>query len=239
MYPGSHSDVGGGYRPGALGISPLPELSMSLITGLNMYKAARLAGVPLLDWTQIDQAVRDSLTPNEKTLASFNAYVKDAAISNGPVESVHRQHMAHYFSYRFKHRDNFTNVGPFSTASSKINGDDKYSDQTALQKTQAALIDRLKMNMVKPEVTNWDPKTVAKDHQAMKKKMNLTPSYPDKVAYEIAERINVAALTPAIEKFCGEYIHDSMAGFINFGVNEYSTNSLGLAKFRTVFKGND
>jgi hypothetical protein len=239
MYPGSHSDVGGGYRPGALGISPLPELSMSLITGLNMYKAARLAGVPLLDWTQIDQAVRDSLTPNEKTLASFNAYVKDAAISNGPVESVHRQHMAHYFSYRFKHRDNFTNVGPFSTASSKINGDDKYSDQTALQKTQAVLIDRLKMNMVKPEVTNWDPKTVAKDHQAMKKKMNLTPSYPDKVAYEIAERINVAALTPAIEKFCGEYIHDSMAGFINFGVNEYSTNSLGLAKFRTVFKGND
>jgi len=37
----------------------------------------------------------------------------------------------------------------------------------------------------------------------------------------------------------GRYVHDSMAGFISMGMNEYASNGIGIAKFRTVFKGND
>lgn len=239
MYPGSHSDVGGGYRPGALGISPSPELSMSLITGANMYKAARLAGVPLLPWTELDPDVQKSLTPNDETVANFNAYIKDAAVTNGPVESMHRQHMAHYFSYRFKYRGQFASLAPFSTASATKNKDDDYSDQVALQMTQTALLKRLSLGMVNPAATDWEPKTVAKLHKDFKKASGLVANDQERVTYEIAEHINTSALTPAIEKFCGNYIHDSMAGFINFGMDEYSKNGLGLAKFRTVFKGND
>jgi len=30
-----------------------------------------------------------------------------------------------------------------------------------------------------------------------------------------------------------------MAGFIDMGMDEYQMNSIGILKFRTVFKGND
>ena len=55
----------------------------------------------------------------------------------------------------------------------------------------------------------------------------------------MAERINVLDVSPAIERFCERYIHDSMAGFIGMGLDEYAANNIGIAKFRTVFKGND
>jgi hypothetical protein len=239
MYPGSHSDLGGGYAPGALGIAERPEFSMSVLPGVNMYKAARLAGVPLLAWNELKKYVRESLTPDENTIQNFNAYLKDAKIGSGPVESMHRRHMAHYFSYRFKYRGQFTSQPPFSTASALKKGDDVYSDQAALQMTKTALLKRLSLGMVNPAATDWEPKTVAKLHQNFIKASGLQSSYQERVAYEIAEHVNTTALTPAIEKFCANYIHDSMAGFINFGMNEYSKNGLGIAKFRTVFKGND
>ena len=68
---------------------------------------------------------------------------------------------------------------------------------------------------------------------------NFKSTYAENLTYDIADRINLHALTPAIENLCANYIHDSMAGFINFGVNEFALNGLGIAKFRAVFKGND
>ena len=105
--------------------------------------------------------------------------------------------------------------------------------------TQTALLKRLSLDLVNPIATDWEPKAVAKTHKEMQKASGLTASYKDLVAYEIAERINITALTPAIENLCANYIHDSMAGFINFGMNEYSYNGIGLGKFRSIFKGND
>jgi hypothetical protein len=67
----------------------------------------------------------------------------------------------------------------------------------------------------------------------------LSASLPDRHLFEVAERINVLDVSPAIERFCERYIHDSMAGFIGMGLDEYAANNIGIVKFRTVFKGND
>jgi uncharacterized protein (DUF2235 family) len=48
MCPGAHSDVGGGYAPGALGISSTPDSMMATIPGHSMYREALKSGVPLL-----------------------------------------------------------------------------------------------------------------------------------------------------------------------------------------------
>jgi uncharacterized protein (DUF2235 family) len=53
MYPGAHSDVGGGYAPGDLGVSPVQDDFISMITGQHMYHEARKAGVPLLPLEQL------------------------------------------------------------------------------------------------------------------------------------------------------------------------------------------
>lgn len=49
IYPGMHSDVGGGYGLRTQGRSPTEGGLLSQIPLLHMHKAARLAGVPLLD----------------------------------------------------------------------------------------------------------------------------------------------------------------------------------------------
>ncbi|MCE1208761.1 MAG: DUF2235 domain-containing protein, partial [Spirochaetia bacterium] len=43
MHPGAHSDVGGGYAPSALGVSPSQDSFMSIIPGVNMYHEAKRA----------------------------------------------------------------------------------------------------------------------------------------------------------------------------------------------------
>ena len=60
--------------------------------------------------------------------------------------------------------------------------------------------------------------------------------------YTMADTINPQSLSPAIEEFLGNHVHDSMAGFIEMGgnwTNEYAINGLGILKFRKIFKGND
>jgi hypothetical protein len=58
-------------------------------------------------------------------------------------------------------------------------------------------------------------------------------------AFEVAQCIRVEAVTLEIETFFDRYIHDSEAGFIDMGMNEYEYNGIGIVKFRTVYKGND
>jgi hypothetical protein len=57
--------------------------------------------------------------------------------------------------------------------------------------------------------------------------------------YQVAKAIDTKKLTPEIETFFDKYIHDSMAGFIAMGMNEYQFNGIGIVKFRSVYKGND
>ena len=239
MYPGSHSDVGGGYAPGDLGVSLTPDASMSVIPGIDMHHEARKAGVPLRPFDKLEQRFQEAFTPSESTIRDFNAYLRDADVKPGPVEEMHRQHMTYYFSCRFKHRAAFERMAPYANASAVKEGDDEHSARQALRMTQNALLRRLSLEVVHPSATDWEPLQVAELHQKMNKAAGLQTSYREKCVYEIARRISLCRLTPAIETFCSRYVHDSMAGFINFGMDEYSKNGLGLAKYRTVFKGND
>ncbi|SFD96389.1 hypothetical protein SAMN05216204_15016 [Massilia yuzhufengensis] len=58
----------------------------------------------------------------------------------------------------------------------------------------------------------------------------------------MSEAIRPDKLNPIIENFLGNYVHDSMAGFIEMGgwaTNEFNMNGLGILKFRKIFLGND
>lgn len=245
MYPGAHSDVGGGYAPKALGVSPAPDAFMSIIPGKRMYEEAIDAGVPLKEWEhQLEDRFRKDLTPSAAAIADFNAYIQAAKIGAGPVEDLGRKHMAYYFSYRFKHRNAFFQRPPYTTASTK--------DQVYLRSTQNCFIRRLsslapaldpgKPHSVRDQValsTDFDPVKSAELHEKMLKAAGLPPSFSEQHAIRVAKRIDTGSVTAEMDVFFDRYIHDSMAGFIDMGMDEYQMNSIGILKFRTVFKGND
>lgn len=242
MYPGAHSDVGGGYAPRALGVSPTPDSFMSTIPGRNMYDEARKAGVPLNAWEQLTPDFRNDLTPSTEVIHDFNAYLSEAGVGAGPVEDMACQHMSLYFSYRFKHRAAFDQRPPYRTASLK--------DRWYLDATQNCLIARLSSlntNLMIPRATrgrialnlDFDPRKAAELHEKMLRAAGMPASLPERHAIAVAKRINVSAVKSGVERFFDRYVHDSMAGFIDMGMNEYKLNGIGLVKFRTVFKGND
>lgn len=233
MYPGSHSDVGGGYAPGELGVSPQQDSFMSMIPGVNMYHEARKAGVPLKPLSDLRKEYQDALTPSATAIADFNAYVRESKISSGPVEEMARRHMSLYFSYRFKHRAAFYQRAPYVTATPK--------DQEYLRETQKCLIERLSRlgSHGNAMASDFDPAQMAELHEKMMRAAGLQLGLKEKHAIQVAKRIDTHAIKPGIEHFFDRYIHDSMAGFIGFGMPEYTFNGIGIVKFRTVFKGHD
>lgn len=247
MYPGSHSDVGGGYAPKDLGVSPTVDSFMSTIPGQNMYHEAFKAGVPLIEWNELGKRFKryqKDLTPSPSAIQDFNAYLKAAKVTAGPVEELGRKHMAHYFSYRFKHREVFYQRQPYTTAPAKHQG--------YLKTTQDSFMSRLaslalSLEISKPRMSrgelplepDFDPVKSAERYEKLHKASGLHLSLADKHAIEVARRIDAKAVTSEMETFFDKYIHDSMAGFIDMGMNEYKLNGIGLTKFRTVFKGND
>jgi Uncharacterized alpha/beta hydrolase domain (DUF2235) len=244
MYPGAHSDVGGGYAPNTLGIAPEPLTDMSVIVGSDMYKAAYIAGVPLQHWKDIDPQFQKDLTPAASTIAAYNAYLRDAKIAPAPVEQVHRAHMRLYHAYRYYKKWRFTDM-PFYKAASK-------AERVYLDTTQTNFLNSMQELTLGFKPDNA-PRSKAELMQLiqLKKSMNKAaglPQTPPKLheerALEVAQEMDDALLTPAIEAFLGKYVHDSLAGFMAQKVNEYDYlyvlgNRMGLAKFRSVFKGND
>lgn len=239
MYPGAHSDVGGGYAPGDLGVSPSHAEMYSIIPAASMYQEARLSGVPLKPLSALPRADQDALQPAPDTIRQFNAYLKDARAGTAPVEGLLRHHMALYFSYRFKHRHHFESRPLFTRASPEHQG--------YLRRTQATLIQRLRqLNQGDPMQADFDPARAARAHRdglrQMAKASGIASLQQQTLAMErlcdVAEAIDVRKVTPGVEAFLEAHIHDSMAGFIK-QLDEYKRNGIGFVKFRTVFKGDD
>lgn len=253
MYPGSHSDVGGGYAPGDLGVSLTPDSMLSIIPGFNMYKEALKSGVPLLAFKDLDPVFQRDLTPSDDVIRDFNAYLRAAKVEAASVEKMGRKHMAYYFSYRFKHRAAFYQRRPFAAAPPT---EQKYLRVT--QETLIRLLEFIKMGSLESLPPNdpskniywtipnaWRDDVMAPDFDPPKvvalfeKNWRKNGVLLDKNQVEVARRIDIHTLTPDIENFFDRYIHDSMAGFIGMGMDEYKFNGIGFVKFRTVFKGND
>lgn len=100
VYPGAHSDVGGGYHPKAQGKTD----ALARIPGFEMYCAAMAAGVPFLGLNEMPRKTARALLPSSAARDAFTAYCKQAAVKAGPVEQMMREHMAHYFNYRYHGR---------------------------------------------------------------------------------------------------------------------------------------
>ncbi len=150
VYPGAHSDVGGGYHPLAQGKS----VDLARIPGLDMHKAALVAGVPLITLKKLEKPDADALKPSDAALKAMHDYFAAASIRPGPVEDMLRQHMGHYFSYRWQMTQQVYQQQPFFVRASQSKMFTK--DAVTLLDTQQAL-----MNVVAGVKRELDARTQA------------------------------------------------------------------------------
>ncbi|WP_242490023.1 T6SS phospholipase effector Tle1-like catalytic domain-containing protein [Noviherbaspirillum cavernae] len=110
VFPGVHSDVGGGYKPREQGRGKDEEGAdmLSRITLATMYRAARLAGVQL-KLEEAPESVRRSFRVDPGLIQMFNAYIasctpvteKDAPVSM-PLHVLMAQQHRLYIQWRKK-----------------------------------------------------------------------------------------------------------------------------------------
>jgi hypothetical protein len=111
VYPGMHSDVGGGYAPLSQGRSPLPsDITqydfLAQIPCIHMYKEAYQAGVPLKQFSEMGADETRNFTPTPQAIAAYNAFVA-ANKASGSTEDVLAQCMHQYRHYRYRKLDTF------------------------------------------------------------------------------------------------------------------------------------
>lgn len=99
VYPGVHSDVGGGYEPDKQGRKD----TLSRIPLMHMLEAAigqgvRLNTVDFLQKTNVPIAKR--LMVDQKTAEAYKQYAQAAGAGGGTVEAQVKRHMALYYAYR-------------------------------------------------------------------------------------------------------------------------------------------
>ncbi|RYG08196.1 MAG: hypothetical protein EON92_17060, partial [Burkholderiales bacterium] len=121
VYPGMHSDVGGGYGLGTQGRSPSDGELLSQAALLHMHKAARIAGVPLLDPLRMRGDLLKDYALDKDLAASWNFYMRQASADHlaeqtsrgtglpAPLQDCRshdalvRLHMRLYYDFRRAH----------------------------------------------------------------------------------------------------------------------------------------
>lgn len=111
VYPGAHSDVGGGYQPGEGARSRSAGEMLSLVPLRVMHAEARAAGVPLLDLQALgsrSQVLKrsfalddDSAKPFASMLEQFKHYMSQAGSGSRDIGRELLAHMSWFYRWRF------------------------------------------------------------------------------------------------------------------------------------------
>ncbi len=189
VYPGAHSNLGGGYAPGEQGRSRqgVPSL-LSQIPLRQMYNEARNAGVPLQALEKIPEATSKDFEISETLRADFSAYLKQTAVSAARVEHMLEGHMRYYRRYKSVTAD-------WETLSMKAAGEQDRQDLKEANK-------------------DWDGEV-----NALRSKKKLAGLKDPRIRVQLTERdeqlladLNTPVHTDVV-KFLDDYVHDSHAGF--------------------------
>ena len=121
VYPGAHSDVGGGYAFHSLGKVDVDissraddkseslasgDLQISRVPGFDMYLRAKDANVPFYSFVQLKaqkrKQIAQDLLPDIRTIELMQKYVKLTNILDLPVEQQLKWHTSLYLHWRWK-----------------------------------------------------------------------------------------------------------------------------------------
>ena len=100
VYPGVHSNVGGGYRPGVSGKSRTSDLLLSKLPLRKMYEDAKQHGVPLVSIA--DPKIERDFYYDTELSDAFNATCAATGWKHPNLGTAILAHMRTYYRWRFR-----------------------------------------------------------------------------------------------------------------------------------------
>lgn len=227
VYPGAHSDVGGGYEPEELGISvgenifDSDSLKLAQIPLNHMFECALAAGSPL----DKKSAMKDGYDPfamSPQLLKDYNDFLAELSMSPRPLHAW----MQPYLNWRWQNRLKYSGLSHVKKASEK--------DREILFRFNKILIDDADLI---ERVNSPQKKNIAHlpIYGSLNKTDNILISFLDKEAQDVLIKAQNSAKVPAlIAGFFDNYVHDSLAGF-----NKPKLEITGYWRYRKGFVGGD
>lgn len=212
IYPGAHSDIGGGYSPGDQGKATTGRSALASQIPLNdMYFEALNGGVSLFSQAEVPDEVRADFEIHPVLNSAFSAYAdwttlaekSDAASDKGePVENRMQYHTHLYWRWRGKVSPDAQFKAMYSYTQSK------QQDKTDLWESELDW-----RNDVQAARKAHEPSTRLVGSRAGTRQEVVQPN-PNGLQREIVRQVNAAATVPdSVGVFFDQFIHDSHAGF--------------------------
>lgn len=220
VYPGVHSDIGGGYLPkeqgkgkDATGKDQLSRLPLA-----HMYRAARLAGVPLKLELVTQQTVKDDFKIDPGTLAAFNQYLSHATLTNGSVTDIMREQCKFQILWRHLRRQG----GPAPLEETQSYKDAPQIDKNDLRGANAefteeiAEFERWRHDFLNPAPAEWDSHGGLQRRRKPEEITRRAPGFKNRRAEEweeITRFWGMETLPEDAARFFDHFVHDSRAWF--------------------------
>lgn len=225
-YPGTHSDVGGGYKPGELGISVGQDghegdaLKLAQIPLNHMLECALAAGAPM----SLDRAATQR---NPKPFAIDprvqKAYEDFLTVSTVNPRAV-REWLQPYLNWRWQLRAHYASLNHVKRASK--------ADAALLVQYNAYLMADAQLLHTSATRRRWD--RFFPLQTAMNLAQSISTAALDNEARTVFNIAKSAATTaPALHDLFDYFVHDSLAGF-----NHHAVELTGYWRYRKGFLGN-
>lgn len=238
VFPGMHSDVGGGYTPQEQGRGPRSDNSekLSQLPLNRMYEAARAGRVPL------DKALAAEGLYDPFQIAPALQAAYDGWLAENLGSKALREWLLPYLAWRYRVRNQYTRLPWFARASADDRGDLTGANATLLADVHALENPPSAGTRAAESMLGTIPgfgilarHVIARDYDS------LAPEAP-----AILQQIKAAPPTPpGSATLYADYAHDSFAGFRPFD-NEImgidppgSWEPEGYLRWRVHYRGND
>lgn len=233
-YPGSHSDVGGGYAPGELGVSlgkTLAEgdsLKISQIPLNHMFEYAKAAQVPLDQRLALDIPYNPFLISPILTKA-FQDFLRESGNAARPLSAW----MQPYLNWRWQIRANYEK----SLQMIRANEDDRVLLKASNKKLAEDGKELLRCGDVKQA-----EKHIKSVRGSRKSAYDMTyaqlsieiPQFDTEAVKVVHEANSAAPVSSSLISFFENFIHDSMAGF-----RKKLVEQSGYWRYRKAFRSDD
>lgn len=200
VYPGAHSDVGGGYAPGDQGKSTGSRSRLaSQVPLLNMYREARRSGVPLLDISELMATERKDVANDleiESDLSqNFREYATWSRASSASVEDLLFKHMRLYWRWRLKVAPRFDELTSVRQANAQ-DCEDLRASERDFQRDMQQVMQRKRQTELLRQRRGATPPPLSPLYAAAAEEARATNDVPT-----------------AVHEFFDRFIHDSHASF--------------------------
>jgi hypothetical protein len=229
-YPGAHSDVGGGYAPGELGVSVGENkkngdsLKLSQIPLNHMLDCAVAAGAPMRK-PVVEKNEYDAFAIHPRLTKAYADFLSTATLAPRPMY----EWLQPYLDWRWQVRKSFGESNQVKLAGN--------TDKQLLLKFNNSLISDAEA-LIRTSSSSWSKRALAValdfKYTGARNDLRIT-SLLDPEAPEVLRRAQSAKPTPAaFATLFDGYVHDSLAGF-----NEPALEYTGYWRYRKVFLGDD